>query len=499
MTRPTLRQEWIPIPILAMAALLRFCRLGAPALIGDEAYYWFWSRHLDLSYYDHPAGVALMVRLSTLVGGEGELGIRLLNATLGLVSVALIYLVGRQLFSPVAGVIAGVVLALGAPYLVISRFAYTDALQLALVLASLWLLIPVVLQPPSCGLAWRYWAAGLTMALLLNTKYSAYLFAPALLIVLLVEHGEVVREGRSWGAIGLAALGLAPALVWNAAHGWSSFRWQFEHYSSGVVHHSSLVGNIRHTVAYLTPPLSLLGAVALTGWRTSRERLLLVPGIALVLPAVLSPANSPRSALTGLALLVLLGAHRLAQVCGRFTAWGKVSVAGVAFVVMSAYAAGTVHATLRPTVLPRSGVADALRKEVAGWRGARSLVLDGAATLYAVDYSLAGQLSYYADRPVYTSWPQYAYWGIPESDAMSVVAHSYVEPEIVTRRLREAFDVVSGPEARWLMDDSGRQELLVWTARGLRVNSRELVGLLDFVSILDEGRAQQPRVGDEGS
>ena len=69
--------------VLLAAAILRFWRLGASALVPDEAYYWLWSRHLAPGYYDHPAGVAFLIRASALVAGESEAGLRWLNALLG--------------------------------------------------------------------------------------------------------------------------------------------------------------------------------------------------------------------------------------------------------------------------------------------------------------------------------------------------------------------------------------------------------------------------------
>src|ERR1700726_1385443 len=50
----------------------------------DEAYYWMWSRHLAFGYYDHPPGVALVIRLGTMIAGDTELGVRLGSILLAL-------------------------------------------------------------------------------------------------------------------------------------------------------------------------------------------------------------------------------------------------------------------------------------------------------------------------------------------------------------------------------------------------------------------------------
>ena len=36
----------------------------------DEAYYWLWSKHLALSYYDHPGMVAYFIKFTTLVSSS---------------------------------------------------------------------------------------------------------------------------------------------------------------------------------------------------------------------------------------------------------------------------------------------------------------------------------------------------------------------------------------------------------------------------------------------
>ena len=100
------------LPVLSLTLLgmvLRLWQLDELALIGDESYYWLWSRHLDWAYYDHPAGVAVLTWLSTALGGQSEAGIRWLNALLSTACIPLVYLVGKEmLVLVVAGAVGGV-------------------------------------------------------------------------------------------------------------------------------------------------------------------------------------------------------------------------------------------------------------------------------------------------------------------------------------------------------------------------------------------------------
>ena len=36
-------------------------------LHGDEAYYWMWSKHIQMGYYDHPPMIAFMIYLTNFI------------------------------------------------------------------------------------------------------------------------------------------------------------------------------------------------------------------------------------------------------------------------------------------------------------------------------------------------------------------------------------------------------------------------------------------------
>ncbi len=71
------------LTILALVALRLVAAAWTP-LTFDEAYYWMWSKHLAGGYYDHPPGVALVIRLGTMIAGDTEFGVRLVSILLAL-------------------------------------------------------------------------------------------------------------------------------------------------------------------------------------------------------------------------------------------------------------------------------------------------------------------------------------------------------------------------------------------------------------------------------
>src|SRR5216684_2924894 len=71
------------VTIVALVAVRLVAAAWTP-LTFDEAYYWMWSKNLAGGYYDHPPGVAFVIRLGTLIVGDTELGVRLVSILLAL-------------------------------------------------------------------------------------------------------------------------------------------------------------------------------------------------------------------------------------------------------------------------------------------------------------------------------------------------------------------------------------------------------------------------------
>ena len=489
----------VPVATLLTAFGLRFAALGRLPLLPDEAYYWLWSRHLDWAYYDHPAGVALLLRLSTTLGGHSEFGIRWLNALLGTASVALTIVVGRQMSAQSAGLLAGVTVAVGAPFLITARFVYTDALFVFLMLLNLTSFLALVGMEPGTGAAEKKLAArvgfGVTLALLLNTKYTAYLYAAGLAGWLLWERRRLLRERWFWQAVIIAAAGLLPVFVWNAAHDWVSFRWQLAHavsVSPGASVQPYLgwqwAANVGHAVTYHTWPLAIaavVGAVGLIRQRSApAARLVGWLAVMLGLPMLLSPASSPRNLTAGL-LFLLLGAgiwgNALHQRGRQLVMLATTLLLGLT----AAYGAGTVSALSCGTGPFHSSVTSEIRRDVAGLQDLIAVAAyhpQGA--IVAVDYSLAGQLWYYTGRRVATGWGQYQLWELPALDDVTVLSLDYLPAPLIDAQLRRAFMVVEGPQHVF----SAERAFTWWRARGLRWERAELLARLDFLDLWEASR-----------
>ena len=467
--------------ILTAASALRFLGLGGLPLIGDESYYWLWSRQPAWSYYDHPAGVALLVRASTAVAGQGHLGIRWLNALVGTAAVFLAWLVGRRLLSARAGLFAAAALALGAPYVLTSRFVYTNTLPLLFTLLNLLALWRMTQEHAGPGHGLLF---GLSLALLFNTKYVAYVYALSLAVAVLIDHRSLLGTRRFWVGAAVGALGLLPVLLWNLEHDWISFRWQLSHLASSELGTGGLLSHAHHAWTYLTAPLVALAGAGLARVRTRAERLLTTIAVFLLLPVALSPASSPRNLSLGLVPLLMLAGTRLpADLSSRAR-----RAAAAAFVTLllgtAIYGLGTVLRLHTTAPLPSSSIVPPIRRDAAGWPGLADPLGGGPDPVFTVDYSLAGQVNYYTKRPAYTHWGQYKVWGIPPLTDATIVSLDYVEEDLVTGRLRQAFDRLEGPRRIVIRERDSTKVVLVWRGWGLLWDQERFLSQLDFLSLL---------------
>jgi 4-amino-4-deoxy-L-arabinose transferase-like glycosyltransferase len=257
------------LTILALVAV----RLAAAAwtpLTFDEAYYWMWSRHLAGGYYDHPPGVALVIRLGTMIAGDTEFGVRLVSILLALPMSFAVYRTAAILFGGVrvaatAALLLNVTLRAAVGTLIVTPDA-------PLLVASSFVLFFLAKVLETGRGAW-WLAVGAAVGAALLSKYTSLFFGPAILIWL-VSVPKLRRWLISpWPYLGgLVALAIfAPVIQWNADHHWVSFikqigRARIEDFRP------AFIGELIPTqIAFATPLVFILGAMGLHAlfWRNA--------------------------------------------------------------------------------------------------------------------------------------------------------------------------------------------------------------------------------------
>ncbi len=198
---------------------------GFLPLTSDEAYYWVWSQHLQLSYYDHPPFVAWLFWLgdqtSWLPGSVRWPGVLLGHAGVALWLIALKSFLNEDqrrlwlwlaLLSPLAGG---------------SAIVLTPDLPLMFFYALSTLCFFKWRQSPSWQMSLLF---GLSMGLGFSSKYMMVLFALSLipLIFVSVDVRRAFFRNVHWLVIG-AVVGASPVWIWNLQNDFVSFKFQAAH------------------------------------------------------------------------------------------------------------------------------------------------------------------------------------------------------------------------------------------------------------------------------
>ena len=236
---PSQRQRFIPgwLWLLVLAFLaIRVALAWATQLAPDEAVYWSWSRHLACGYLDHPPMVAWLIRLSTVIVGQNELGVRLFSVLLGTGSLVLLLLLGSHYLASRRAVACLGFILLSSPLLAgFSLLATPDTSSTFFSLASLGCVALIFLpgdQEPSGrrdALSWIW--AGVLCGLAMVAKYTAVLL-PASIGLALLSSAPGRRQLRTpwpWISGVLALAVFSPVVLWNQHHDWVSFRFQLHH------------------------------------------------------------------------------------------------------------------------------------------------------------------------------------------------------------------------------------------------------------------------------
>ena len=212
MTR-TARSALFLIGALTLFRLFYGAQLG---LAWDEAYYWQWSRHLDLSYYDQGPGIAYCIKLGTLIAGHTHLGIRLMPIVFAALGSWLTFLTARRWLGEGVAWWMLLLMSLAPLYAAGSLLATYDSPLVLCWTVALWLLTKT-LQENKAAL---WYAVGVVVGLGIASKLTMLTFAPGvlLLLALVPSYRKWFRTPHPYLAFGIAVLGLLPYWLWDKQH-----------------------------------------------------------------------------------------------------------------------------------------------------------------------------------------------------------------------------------------------------------------------------------------
>ena len=242
--------------LIILVALYHLFIIGAVGPGDNEAYYWTWSKNLDLSYFDHPPMVAYLISLTTAIGGDSVFFLRIGTVLLFCITSLLIYLLAFE----ISGSRQTAFFSLGLVNIIPLFFIAGILTVPDAPLSVFWLLYLYLLIRVAKGISWWHWyLMGFVLGLALLSKYFAILLVPSTLFFLLSDKKlrPYLKSVHPYAALVLSGFVASPIIFWNMREGWASFAYQLSTRHEGGVFWDNLWTLVIGQFGVVTPILLL--------------------------------------------------------------------------------------------------------------------------------------------------------------------------------------------------------------------------------------------------
>jgi len=188
-------------------------------LFFDEAYYWYWSKHLAWGYYSKPPFIAFAIKVFTSIFGDNVYGVKIASNLFYTLSAIYVYLIGKELFNEKLAFLSGIAFITipGVSYL--SEVISTDAFLVFFWSFSSFYFIKALKEDK-----WIYWIlAGIGGGLGLLSKPTMIIFIISVIFYILIDSKKTFKNPKLYISMILAALIYMPNLIWNYHHDFIMF------------------------------------------------------------------------------------------------------------------------------------------------------------------------------------------------------------------------------------------------------------------------------------
>lgn len=185
----------------------------------DEAYYHLWGEHLAWGYFDHPPMVALMTFLSSILF-SGTLGVRFFTIIASCLTLWVMWEIADQVRNDSMKKSPLLFLVLAFSIVMFNIYGFVATPDASLILFSALFLL--IYQRYLADHSWKNaLMMGLTMALMIYSKYHAFL----LLGLIVMSNLRLLKDGKFYVACLLALALLMPHILWQINADFPSFRY----------------------------------------------------------------------------------------------------------------------------------------------------------------------------------------------------------------------------------------------------------------------------------
>jgi hypothetical protein len=266
--------------LLIGTTLFRLIYINIPNLAPQEAYYWDYSKHLALSYFDHPPILAWSIYLFTHIGTQSAFFVRIVCVLVSAGLTYLTYIIGKSLFDAKVGFYSALLLNCILIFSLGAIIATPDTPMIFFWVLSFYFFTKLIITQKG---KWWY-LLGVSTGLGLLSKYTAVFIIVSVFLYLLFS-----RQNRRWLstkepylALVLAFLVFSPVIIWNAQNHWVSFLFQSSRRAGELGSFSSrhFFGYFGAQIGVISPLIyfSLIYAMIKSGiWGLGRENMILLP------------------------------------------------------------------------------------------------------------------------------------------------------------------------------------------------------------------------------
>ena len=191
-------------------------------LYTDEAYYWLWSKHLDIGYLDHPPVTAFVIWITTLLGDYGW-SVKFAALACYALSAYFVFLLAKRGYGRDVGIAATLIFSLSPAVTVGMSIMTPDAPLTLFWTMSLYYAYKVLFEESKAS---DFAILGILIGLSMASKYTAALLVIFIVIYVAVKKWRMLLDKRSWLIPLISIAVFSPVVWWNYTHDWLGFGFQ---------------------------------------------------------------------------------------------------------------------------------------------------------------------------------------------------------------------------------------------------------------------------------
>ena len=213
--------------LIGLTLIIIFIRIISIFFMGpmpQDAYYFFYSQHPSLSYFDHPPAIAVILKFFTFIMGKNTIAIKLADSITTLGIIWIFYKLALKFYDKEQTQKALLLLLSTLMVSILSLVSTPDSPLLFFWALSLLMLHVAIFEDKK----WFWVFTGIAMGLAFDSKYTAVFLPAGMILFLLLSNSKRRYLVTIWPYLVcvLFVVVSLPVIIWNFDHHFASFVFQ---------------------------------------------------------------------------------------------------------------------------------------------------------------------------------------------------------------------------------------------------------------------------------